>query len=404
MWRGIEASWLWSGDVLDVPLAGGAVVVDHTRVMDVGEGPTLRARHPDARWERHEGVLMPGLVNARVRLELSALRERVAGGQGYVPWLRERTDILERETPEADLESIERALTELIWSGTAAIGEVTGTGAAIETLSGAPLIARVFHEVAGLRRETATVLRAMAEEQHEAVRVPKNVTLALAPHSLVGLHPSALVALFEGALPIPLPLAWSSAERAFLADGGGPIGAWMRERGADPADWAPPALSPIVYAEALGVVGPGLVATHLTDASASELGSLAAQGAHAVLCPRASLHVEGALPPLPMILDAGLWPGLGSGSLAAAPSLDVLEDALALHRRFPSIEPRMLCAMATSFGARALGLTHRVGRLAPGLAPGVLLFEGEGVRDPLAHVLAQAGRPRRVLVHPGGEA
>src|SRR5690606_27226580 len=111
-------------------------------------------------------------------------------------------------------------------------------------------------------------------------------------------------------------------------------------------------------------------------------------------------HVEVKLPPLGPLLPAGLSPGLGTDSLAAAGSLDVLEEALALHRRFPTVAPSVLCAMATSFGARALGLEHRVGRLTPGLAPGVLLFEG-GTTDPLAHVLAQAGRPRRVLVRPG---
>jgi 5-methylthioadenosine/S-adenosylhomocysteine deaminase len=174
----------------------------------------------------------------------------------------------------------------------------------------------------------------------------------------------------------------------------------MQERGADPADWEPPGLAPIAYAHALGVVGPAIIATHLTDAREPELAVLARLGAHVVLCPRAALHVEVKLPPLTALLAAGITPGLGTDSLAASPSLDVLEEALALHRRFPTVAPSVLCAMATSFGAHALGLEHRLGRIAPGLAPGVLLIEGR-TTDPLAHVLAQAGRPRRVLVRPG---
>lgn len=400
MTRGIEASWLWSGDAADEPIAEGAAVVEGARIVAVGDARSLRASYPDARWERHEGVLLPGLVNARVSLELSALRGRVAGGRGYVPWLRELGEARERFTPEADAEALDAAVAELVRAGTAAIGEVTRTGAAIETLASAPLVARVFHEIAGLRRETATVIRAMAEEHQESLTVPANVELALAPHSLVGLHPAALVALFEGGAPIPLPLASSPAERAYLADGGGPLAAWMRERGADPADWDAPGLAPIEHARALGVLGPGLVATHLTDAREGEVAVLAETGAHVVLCPRASLHIEVKLPPVYALLEAGLAPGLGSDSLAAAPTLDVLDDALALHRRFPAIAPRIVLAMATSFGARALGLDHLVGRLAPGLAPGILLFEGrERIDDPLAHVLAH--RTRRVLVEPG---
>jgi len=401
--RGIEATWLWSGDPVDAPLASGGLVTDAGgRVLAVGDARALRREHAGARWERHEGIVIPGLVNARVRLELSALRGRLSGGRGYVPWLRELTDARERLAPESDLEAIEAAVSELVRAGTAAIGEVTSTGAAIESLASAPLVARVFHEIAGLRRETATVVRAMAEQHYEGVALPANVALSLAPHSAVGLHPRALAALFGEGVTLPLPLAASAAERAFLEGGGGPLGAWMKERGADPADWDPPGVGPIAHAEALGVVGPSLLATDLTDARDDELETLARRGAQAVLCPRASLHVEVKLPPLTGLLDLGIEPALGTDSLAAAPSLDVLEEALALHRRFPRVGSGQLCAMATSFGARALGLEDRVGRIAPGLTPGVLLFEGgPDLDDPLAHVLAQAGRPRRVLVRPG---
>ncbi|HEY8429032.1 MAG TPA: amidohydrolase family protein, partial [Sandaracinaceae bacterium] len=238
---------------------------------------------------------------------------------------------------------------------------------------------------------------------HERLELPANVELALAPHSAIGLHPEALRALFEGMdRPLPMPLATSAAERAFLADGGGPIGAWLRAQGVDPGDLTPPGTGPVEQLEQLGVLGPALAATHLTDARPAELAALAAAGARAVLCPRASLAVEMQLPPLEDVVRAGLAPGLGSDSLAVATSLDVLEDAAALAARFPEFDPGALLAMATSGGARALGLYDK-GVLAEGTSPGVLLFEGDGIDDPLRHVLGRAGRPRRVLVRPGAE-
>lgn len=398
--RGIEASYLWRGEATEPALERGAVVVEGETLRGVGGADELRARFPEAAWERHEGVLVPGLVNARASLELSALRGELAGGRGYGAHLAELAEARERLAPERDAEAIEAAVSELVRFGTAAVGEVTRTLAALESLASAPLVARVFSEIAGLRRETATIVRAMAEEQAEALSLPENVELSLAPQGTVGLHPGALAALFDGVeLPVPLPLAVSPAERAFLADGGGPIGAWLRARGADPADWAPPGCGPVEHASALGVLGPSLLATHLTDARRGELDALAGAGARAVLCPRASLRVELKHPPLGEILAAAIAPGLGTDSLAVAPSLDVLEEAAALAARFPSVTPGALLAMATSGGARALGLPGK-GLLAEGTSPGVLLFEGRGV-DPLRHVLAQAGRPRRVLVRPG---
>lgn len=404
MLRGIETTWLWTGEPSQAPIARGALLVDEAgRIAKVGEASELRRAHPEARWERHEGIAFPGLVNARVSLELSALRGRIAGGRGYVPWLRELTAAREERQPETDVRAIDAAIDELVRAGTAAIGEVTSSGASIERLRNVPLIARVFHEIAGLRRETATVVRAMAEQHYEEVELPANVALALAPHSVVGLYPPALAALFSDGGPLPLPLASSPAERAFLADGGGPLGAWMKERGADPADWEPPGVGAVEHAAALGIVGPSLVATHLTDARDEELALLGRAGARAILCPRSSLHVEVKMPPLGALLACGIHPALGTDSLAAAPSLDVLEEALALHRRFPTVDAGELCAMATSYGAQVLGLEDRVGRIAPGLSPGVLLFRGgPDLDDPLAHVLSQAGRARRILVRPGG--
>ncbi len=400
MTRGIQARWLWPG--AGEAVAEGALVVgEDDTLLAVGEGAALRARFPETAWEHHEGVLTPGLVNARVSLELSALRGRVSGGRGAIPFLSALTQARERAAPELDAEAIDGAVSELIRTGTAAVSEVTASLAAIECLGSAPLVARVFHEVAGLRRETATVMRAMAEEAQERLALPANLDLSLAPHSLIGLHPNALADLFQGAAPLPLPLAWTAAERAYLADGSGPFARWLEERGADPADWSPPGRAPVEQARALGVLGPSLMATHLTDARPAELRALAEAGVRAVLCPRSALHVEVKLPPLLDVLAAGLEPGLGTDSLASAPSLDVLEEAAALRARFPSVPPVVLLSMATSFGARALGVDHLVGRLEAGLAPGVLLFEGEGVTDPAAHVLAQAGRPRRVLVRPG---
>jgi cytosine/adenosine deaminase-related metal-dependent hydrolase len=123
-----------------------------------------------------------------------------------------------------------------------------------------------------------------------------------------------------------------------------------------------------------------------------------------VLCPRSNLHIEVLLPPLPQLLAAGVRPALGTDSLASSPSLDVLDEARALLARFPRVAPRVLLAMATSFGAEALGLGERVGRLVPGLSPGVVAFEHTGAApaDPERFVLSHAPLRRRVLARPSG--
>jgi cytosine/adenosine deaminase-related metal-dependent hydrolase len=103
------------------------------------------------------------------------------------------------------------------------------------------------------------------------------------------------------------------------------------------------------------------------------------------------------------MLEVGLRPALGTDSLASCASLDVLEEARALHERFPSVPPRTLLAMATCFGAEALGLGTALGTLAEGKRPGVIAFEhvaGAPPADPERFVLSRRSSSRKVLARP----
>jgi aminodeoxyfutalosine deaminase len=410
--RAIAASFVITGGADDAPIAGGAVVLDASeRIIAVGEGAALRRRFPGVAFEEHAAVLLPGLVNAHTHLELSALRGRVPGGRGFVAWVGAMLAARAQAAPEQDAEAIEVAVSELLAAGTVAVGEVSNTLAAVEALGSAPLLGRVFHEVYGLRRDTGeTMLRFADQQRAELPAFPTNLSYAPAPHTPYTLHPEVLQAVLASARALgqrtSLHLCEHPAERAFLLHGGGPFAEFLIAREASAVDWQPPALDPVRYAERLGALAPDVLCVHLTDARDDEIAMLAAARAPVVLCPRSNLHIELALPPLLALLAAGVRPALGSDSLASCPSLDVLEEARSLSVRFPGVAPRLLLAMATSFGAEALGLSEHVGTLAPGLGPGVIAFEHEGAppADPERFVLSRAASARRVLARPAGVA
>jgi cytosine/adenosine deaminase-related metal-dependent hydrolase len=309
--------------------------------------------------------------------------------------------------PEQDLEAIDAAVSELLAAGTAAVGEVSNTLAAVEMLGSAPLLGCVFHEVFGMRREAAEVMLGMADQRRaELAAWPENLRYAPAPHTPFTLHPEMLQQIVGRARALgqrsSLHLCEHAAERAFLLDGGGPFAEFLKSRGSNPPDWAPPGLDPVRYAQRLGALAADVICVHVTDARDDEVALLAAARAPVVLCPRSNLHIELKLPPLLALLRAGVEPGLGTDSLASCASLDVLEDARALAERFPSVAPRTLLAMATSFGARVLGLHDRVGRLAAGLSPGVIAFAHAGTppSDPERFVLSRAALRREALARP----
>lgn len=406
---GLSASYVVVGDGASPPIADGALLFDADGVLvAVGPRSELAAAHPDAKFQHHEAVLLPGLVNAHCHLELSALRGRCPGGRGFGPWVTELIAAREQSPPESDYEAIDAGVGELLRAGTVAVGEVSNSLASVPALATAPLLGRVFHEVFGMRSDTGEVVLQMAQQARADMPAwPRNLSYTLSPHTPFSMHPDLMRAvLAEGranGARMSLHLAEHAAERAFLRDGGGPFKTFLDSRHASQPDWDPPGLDPVTYAEQLGALAPDVIAVHVADARPEEIARLAERKVPVVLCPRSNLHIEVRLPPLVELLGAGIRPGLGTDSLASCPNLDVLEEARALRKRFSAVPPRTLLAMATGWGAEALGLSQHVGTFTPGCSPGVVAFPhaGPAPADPEAFVLDQHRVERQVLAFAG---
>jgi cytosine/adenosine deaminase-related metal-dependent hydrolase len=402
---GHAAPWVLTGKPEQAPLRDAAVVLDALgRVVAVGPSAELKRRFGQASWHDERAILLPGLVNAHVHLELSALRGQTRSGGGFGPWVTSMMEQRARHAPEQDLDAIEAGVSELLRAGTVAVGEVTNSLAAVPSLGSAPLLGRVFHEVFGVRREAGEAMLAAAQAARAALASwPENLSYVACPHTVYSLHPDLVRRVLELARGqrTSLHLAEHAAERAYLRDGGGPFAEFLRARNLPSADWPPPGLSPVDYARQLGALGPEVIAVHLCATTREELARVAESGAPVVLCPRSNLFIELKLPPLFDMLALGLQPGLGTDSLASNTGLDVLAEAAALHDRFPQADPKLLFSMACWFGARALGLSHRVGALAEGLTPGLLAVDVEReVDDPFKLLLRSPPPPRRVLARP----
>jgi cytosine/adenosine deaminase-related metal-dependent hydrolase len=388
---------------------GALVRGEDGTVLDVGRAEELLPRHAGAELERVRGVILPALVNAHTHLELSALRGRVPGGAGFVPWVERLIGARSEISPEDDEDAIERAVAELVAAGTAAVGEVTNTLAAGAALARAGLRGCLFHEVFGVHQAgVMRRVRALIADVEEKIGrwSSPSLSYSLAPHTLYTTHPDAVraIAAFARARGrrTSLHLAEHAAERRALEHGDGPVVEWLarRVKGA-PAAW--PRRAPIDLADELGFLAPHTLLVHLADARAAELAKVAEGGAPVVLCPRSNLYIEARLPPLLAMRAHGIAPALGTDSLASSPSLDVLAEARALADRFHDVPARELLQMATWNGARALGL-EGLGRFARGARPGVIAMDGElGDGDPCAFVLRNVRAKRRWLAGRGAQ-
>jgi cytosine/adenosine deaminase-related metal-dependent hydrolase len=377
---------------------GAVLVEDDGTIAGVGEAGALLPAHAGAAVERIRGVVFPGIVNAHTHVELSALRGQVPGGGGFVRWVEGLIAVRGEAQPETDEAAIVRAADELCAAGTAAVGEVTNSLAAVSALARRNIGGCIFHEVFGVGLETAEKRlvdyeRARGEWTHE------DLAYAVAPHTLYTTHLDAVRVILGRARAsgarTSLHLAEHSSERRAVEAGDGPVADWYKER-LHIADAPWPRAPLFDVAGDVGALAPGVLLVHLTEARPAELERVAACGASVVFCPRSNLHIETKLPPLLAARAAGIEPALGTDSLASNASLDVLAEARAFADRFPGVPARELVQMATWNGARALGRTD-LGRIAKGARPGVVAVDGDPGDDACAFLIRNVKAPRRFV-------
>lgn len=405
--RAVHADAVVLGDA--GTLRDGAVVLDADgTVVDAGAAGDVLPRHAGVDVTRVHGVVLPGLVNAHTHVELSALRGRVPGGAGFVPWVEHMIGARGETRPEDDAEAIERAVQELDDSGTAAVGEITNSLAAVRALARHGIGGCVFHEVFGVDEEALERRVAALSQAVDELGPWPSADLAYAPavHTLYTTHPEVVRRIFrdvrERGLRTSVHLSEHAAERRFLEHGDGPIVAWYESRlklRKEQLTW--PGKSPVAFADDLGALGPEVLVVHLTDARPEELELVGRRGSPIVLCPRSNLYIETRLPPLLALRAAGLSAALGTDSLASNASLDVLAEARALADRFPTVPAADLVRMATWEGARALGRAD-LGRVARGARPGLVAIDGAPGDDASAFILKNVRAPRRWLVRRDG--
>ena len=390
----------WLLPVAGPPIDRGTVGVDGTRIAYVG---TRDAAPRGEDVELGDVVLMPGLVDAHTRLELTTLRGLLARVP-FDSWLpaiaRARAAGLGED---ALLDAARLGLAEGAAAGTTTYADVGATGASMRAMREAGVRGIAYVEVTGAAPDErapalaglADAVRRLRPESTELVR------LGVAPHSVHAVGEDLLVdacAFALGArLPIALAVAESGAEIAFLREGGGPFAERLRARGIDVFRRAH---SPVHLLVELGIdiARPTLV--HGVRLDASDVAFVAERGCPVVHCPSSNAALGHGVAPVVELLAAGAVVGLGTGVGGGGMHLlDEARVATLLHRARladpDALTNAQALELATLGGARALGLDAVVGSLEVGKDADLAAFPLTGTGwadDPAAALLAVPGR------------
>jgi cytosine/adenosine deaminase-related metal-dependent hydrolase len=387
--RVVSARWVIPVDPSAGPpiIPEGAVALDEAdTVLAVGPRSDLRRRFADAPEERAAGALLPGLVNAHLHLELSALAGTIPGGQGLVAWATAcmRADA----APEARAAAAAEAAQAAARLGTAAVGDVGNTLAAVPALGAAGLRGTFFHEILGSREaRTGDALADAARERAAVKPWPAGVAYVPAPHAPYSVGPDLFRRIFAAAartgLPTSVHVAEDEDEIALLRDGGGRWPAVLDALGVERGSRTP-RQDPVAYLATLGAFdGPAPpLLVHMVHASPDDRRLARRAGATAVVCARSNLHIGDRLPDVEALLEDGIAIALGTDSLASSPDLSLWGEMATLAAHVPAVPAARWLEAATRGGAEALRLSA-CGALAPGRRPGVVDVLVDEVKTPI---------------------
>jgi cytosine/adenosine deaminase-related metal-dependent hydrolase len=378
-----------------MPLAAGprAVTARHMLPMTPGAGRVddaaviVRGRHVLAAGPRRQvlrgfagpvedfgdAVLVPGLLNAHVHLELSGLGGRSPRGAGFPAWAAWLSG-QDLSPPAAGV--LATAARQMAATGTAGVIDVGSRAgpAVVGALAAEGLSGLVCHETIGFRRRPgADPPPDLPPALEAAVRQTPGVRAAPSGHALYSTSPDSLRRAREACrrlgAPFCLHLAETAGEVELLATGTGELAALLLGR-LLPRDYRPPGRSPVAEALSLGLLGPDALAVHAVWLSGADRRLLADTGTAVCLCPRSNRHIGVGTADAPALFAAGVPLCLGTDSLASNDDLDLWNEVRALLADHPDFPGQALLPALTTTPARILGRDRELGLLAPGAVGG----------------------------------
>lgn len=324
------------------------------------------APKPEAFADLGDILLVPGTVNCHTHLEISHMSGKTLWGEGFHPWLAslitlDKTAADSSGHADTALHALDAALADMAASGTSLVGDISSRipQTVLAASQRHAVQTRLFLEVIGPDLER--VRRHMATAASDPAFSLAGHALYTTPGDVVA---KAKAWCVERELPFSMHLAEHMEEEECLATGGGAFSAMMREK-ILPPDWRPPQMRPVQYAARLGLLSPGVMATHCVQCDDKDIDTLAASGAAVCLCPRSNAAIGVGEAPARALAEKGVPLVLGTDSLASNADLCVWNEAEYFLEK--NILPaNALLRMATVNGAAVLGFQNRYGRLEKG--------------------------------------
>jgi 5-methylthioadenosine/S-adenosylhomocysteine deaminase len=441
----------WLLPIASPPIENGAVAVEGTKIVAIGEAAGVISRFPHASVSDFGfSAILPGLVNAHSHLELTVMRGFLEREESnFFAWLRKLTIARMAMTADDLFVSATCGLIEAARAGITCVGDSSSAATqSMRALREIGLRGIVYQESFGPDPKLAQNNFAKLQDQFGEVREHESdlVRAGVSPHAPYTVSAPQLELISRWALDEKLPLmmhaAESKAEEEFMQHARGPFAEGLRTRG---IEWTPSATSTLQHLKRHGVLETKPLLAHCITVDDEDINTIHGAGAGIAHCPKSNAKLRHGRAPFAKFVAARVNVGLGSDSAASNNNCDIFEEArfatLLAHLPSPSgrgiggeglsavnpspnplpegegtegigankVDATQVLFAATLGGARALGLDRQIGSLAEGMEADLVVVGLDGahqqpITNPIdALIFSSSGRDVRLTMVAGHE-
>ncbi len=359
-------------------LSDGAIAIQNDRILAVDKTAVLRVRYPDEEVVDVGGkVILPGLIDTHVHLAQALIRG-CADDMALIQWLCDRVWVLQGNfTTDDGYVSARLCIAEMLKSGTTTFLEsglahrygFDGIAQAVEESGIRACLSGIVMDIPTYATQENSMHPGMIEsretslfgvlEMHKKWEGAANdrIHVWFGPRTPGGVTTELYREISDYAhkydMGITMHLAEIEADKRYLQETYG--------------------LSPVLYAEDAGLLGPRSVLVHMVWLASEDIEKLAQTGTHVSHNPSSNSKLASGVCKVPQMLARGVNVALGCDGGPSNNDYDLIREMklAAIVHKAVSLDPLTVPAetvleMATINGAKALGLAHEIGSLEAG--------------------------------------
>ena len=341
-------------------------------------------------------ALMPGFVNAHTHTPMSLFRG-LADDLPLMDWLQNHIWPAEAQfvNEEFTYQGSLLAIAEMIKSGTTCFNDMyffpNQTARASKETGIRAMLGLVVLDFPTPWAQTADEYLQKGLKVRDEWRHEELITTCLAPHAPYSVSDGPLKQLVTLTDELDTPLHMHIHETAHEID----------------ESVARYGIRPLERLSQLGLIGPRLLAVHMTQLLDDEIKALAARGAHVVHCPESNLKLASGFCPVQKLMEVGVNIAIGTDGPASNNNLDMLTEmraaallAKGVSGHATSVPAQTALQMATLNGAKAIGLDQHIGSLTEGKAADCIAIDlsdinTQPVYDPISQIV-YASHPHQI--------